>query len=277
MATELQAPSILNRLSTQLSAFEKRDWELWLIVAVTGIVVGAGLLALTFPAAFLARGSLRMEVDVPRELFIGLVALLILFNTYVITRRVELRRTRSAMISTAIQSELVRLQSFTDPLTEVYNRRSLEDMAKKYMSRAARLKNPLTLMLIDADRFKEVNSRFGHLLGDFVIAEIAMVLRSATRGSDAIIRYGGDEFLVILADSEIHGSQVVCNRIKKLVEEWNKGGHLEDFKLSLSMGLAEWSEGKTLDQVLDEADRAMYFVKKGAAEKPPLPGKLDAA
>jgi diguanylate cyclase (GGDEF)-like protein len=175
---------------------------------------------------------------------------------------VELGRTRSAVISTAIQSELVRLQSFTDPLTEVYNRRSLDDMASKYLSRARRLKYPVTFLLIDADRLKEVNTRFGHLTGDFVIAEIASLLKSETRGGDAVIRYGGDEFLVILADSALQGGHVVCSRINKSVEDWNLEGHLEGYNLSLSIGLAEWSEGKALDQVLDEADRAMYSTKE---------------
>ena len=266
MASEREPASVLSKVSTHLAAIEKRDWELWLVVVVTGILVGAGLLVLIFPAAFLAQKNLQMELQVPREVFFGLVALLILSNTYVISRRLELRRTRSALISTAIQSELFRLQSFTDPLTEVYNRRSLDDMASKYVSRARRLKHPLTFMLIDADRFKEVNTRFGHLIGDFVIAEIASLLKAGTRGGDAVIRYGGDEFLVILADSELQGGHVVCSRITQSVEDWNREGHLEGFNLSLSIGLAEWSEGKTLDQVLDVADRAMYSTKE--ARKP---------
>ena len=266
MAAEREPASVLAKVSTHLAAIEKRDWELWLVVVVSGIIVGAGLLALIFPAALLAQKNLRVELQVPREVFFGLVALLILFNTYIISRRLELRRTRSALISTAIQSELVRMQSFTDPLTEVYNRRALDDMTTKYMSRARRLKNPLTFMLIDGDRVKEVNTRFGHLTGDFVIAEIASLLKSGTRGCDAVIRYGGDEFLVILADSALPGGHVVGSRFTKSVEDWNREGHLEGFDLSLSIGLAEWSEGKTLEQVLDEADRAMYSTKE--ARKP---------
>jgi diguanylate cyclase (GGDEF)-like protein len=260
MRSEREPASILSKVSTQLAEIEKRDGELWLIVAVTGILVGAGFLALIFPAFFLAQKNLRIEV--PRELLLGLGALLILFNTYLISRRMELRRTRSAVISTAIQSELLRLRSFTDPLTEVYNRRSLDDMTTKYTSRAQRLKKPLTFMMVDADHFKEVNTRFGHLTGDFVIAEIASLLKSGTRECDAVIRYGGDEFLVILADASLLGSHEVGSRIAKSVEDWNGEGHLKGFDLALSIGLAEWSEGKTLDQILDEADRAMYSTKR---------------
>lgn len=262
VVSEREPHSLLARVSVQLAAIEKRDWELWLVVAVTGILAGAGFLALTFPAAFLAQKDLHLEIQVPRELFLGLVAILIIFNTYFVTRRIELRRTRSALISTVIQSELVRLQSFIDPLTEVYNRRALDDMATKYMSRAKRLKKPLSFMIVDADRFKEVNTRFGHLTGDFVIAEIATLLKGATRGSDAVVRYGGDEFLIILADSALEGGQVVAARIAKTLEDWNQERHLSGFELTLSMGLALWSEEKNLDQILDEADRAMYSTKE---------------
>ena len=205
-----------------------------------------------------------MEIEVSRELFLGLVALLILFNTYIITRRLELRKTREALISTALQGELLRLQSFTDPLTEVFNRRSLDEMAAKYISRAKRLGKPLSFMLVDADRFKEVNTRFGHLTGDFVIAEIATLLKAAVRGSDGVVRYGGDEFLVILADAPQDGGQVVIERITKSLERLEPRGTFGRLRSgTLSMGLVEWSEEKNLDQMLHEADKAMYSSKEG--------------
>jgi len=269
MKPEGKSESIIAKLSQQLAALEKRDWELWLIVVGIGILVAAGLLALLFPSAILRQGNVRMEIAVSRELFASLVALLVLFNTYIVSRRLELRRTRDAVISSTIQSELIRLQSFTDPLTEVYNRRSLDETANQFMSRAKRLGNPLTFMLVDVDRFKEVNTRFGHLTGDVVLADIAGLLKSAVRGSDAVVRYGGDEFLLILADASLEGGEVVAKRIAESVEDWNNAGHLPHLKISLSMGLAEWTVDKTLDKVLDEADQGMYAnkeAKKKAAQ-----------
>jgi len=256
-----QPESVLSRVSEQLSALEKRDWQMWLIVAGTGIVVGAALLALLFPAAMIHQDSVHLDLRIPRELFVGTAALLLIFNTYMITRRLELRRLREKVISTSIQNELVRLQSFTDPLTEVYNRRALDDMAARYMSRAQRLGKALSFMVIDTDRFKEINTRFGHLTGDFVIAEIAALLRGAVRGSDSVVRYGGDEFLVILADAPLEGAAIALNRVEKSVDEWNKSGQLPGFELSLSIGVSQWTPGQTLDQVLTEADQRMYSMK----------------
>jgi diguanylate cyclase (GGDEF)-like protein len=256
-----QSESILAQVSHQLSQLERRDWELWVIVCLAGVFVGAGLLALVFPAAFLKQDNVHFEITVSRQLVVGLIALLTLLNTYLVTRRLELRRLREKLISTTIQNELVRLQSFTDPLTEIYNRRSLDDMATRFISHARRLSKPLTFMLIDVDRFKEVNTRFGHLTGDVVLAEIAALLKNSVRGSDAVVRYGGDEFLVILADTSRNAASRVVERLKAYLGDWNKAGHLDRFEVNLSIGFAEWSEGQTLDDVLDVADREMYASK----------------
>ena len=263
---QIKSESILSRLGQELTALEKRDFEQWSIVVCTGILVGAGLVAILFPGAIMNSGTVHFELSVSRELFLGLIALLVLFNTHMISMRLKLRRARTEVVSTAIQSELLRLQSFSDPLTEVYNRRSLDDMLRKYTSRADRLKHPLSFLMIDVDRFREINSRFGHTTGDFVLLEVATILKSAVRGSDAVIRYGGDEFLVILADAPRGDVDVVTQRILRFVQDWNQGGHLKDFQLVLSVGAAAWGQGRTVDEIMDEADREMYLAKARGKE-----------
>jgi diguanylate cyclase (GGDEF)-like protein len=266
MKNDSRSQDTFSAVTQQLAALEKRDWELWIIVCFAGVLVAIGLLALITPAAFMKQDEVHLQIRVSRQLVVGLFILFTLLNTYLVTRRVELRRTRQRLISSTIQNELVRLQSFTDPLTEVYNRRSLEDMAGRFISHARRLHSPLTFMLIDVDRFKQVNTRFGHLTGDFVLAEVATLLRSSVRGSDAVVRYGGDEFLVILADTGGLGASGVVQRIRRYLLDWNGLGHLEDFELNLSIGVSEWSDGTTLDEMLDAADHAMFVEK--ASDKP---------
>ena len=262
-AIPVDSDNLAAKLTRELSRLEKRDWELWLIVAISGTVGGCTLLSLLFPSTFLQTGSVHLEITISRHLFFGVLALLILLNTYVVTRRAELRRVRRTLVGTTIQSELVRLQSFTDPLTEVYNRRSLHELATRFISRAKRSVEPLTFLVIDVDRFREVNTRFGHITGDFVLSEVAGLLMSATRGSDAVVRYGGDEFLIILANTTPQNASVVIKRISLFMERWNEGNHLEGFSLSVSVGVAGWVDGQSLDEVLDAADQDMYAVKHG--------------
>ena len=253
--------NVLANVNRELRKLEKRDAELWLIASITGILVGTGLLALLLPSAFLKSSSMHFEITVSKELACGLLVLLILANTYIVSRRIEFRQLRQRMISTTMQNELIRLQSFTDPLTEIYNRRALEELASRFIGLARRMHTPLTFLLIDVDNFKKVNTRFGHLTGDFVLTEIARLLKGSIRGADAAIRYGGDEFLIALANTNATGASTVENRIQASLNDWNQSSGLDDFKVTLSIGMAEWTDGKTLDEVLDLADQNMYKKK----------------
>src|SRR5579864_2633989 len=249
--------STLARVSQQLSRLEKRDWELWVIVSITGIMVSVGLLDLILPGAFTG-DMIDLHIVISRALGVGLFVLLALLNTYLVTKRFEMRRLREQLISSTLQNELIEQQSFTDPLTEIYNRRSLDHIAGQFISQARRRGTPLTFLMVDADNFKQINTKFGHLTGDFVLAELAALLKSSIRGSDAAVRYGGDEFLILLPDTTAAGAENVEKRITLKLDDWNKADNLEGFRLTLSIGAVEWKDGQTLDEILDAADRKMY-------------------
>lgn len=256
--------SLLSSVNQQLWKLERRDWELWTIVSLTGALVSLGMLAIIMPSAFLKETGFRFEVSASRPLAVGLAVLLTLLNTYLIARRMEVRRLREEIISQTLQKQMIEQQSFTDPLTEIYNRRSLDDIVGRFISHARRRKMPLTFLMVDVDKFKGVNTRFGHLTGDFVLAEVASLLKRSIRGCDAVIRYGGDEFLILLADTSEAGARTVAARITVHLGEWNAQRPLEDFVLSMSIGIAEWHDGETLDEVLDVADRRMYQEKEAS-------------
>jgi diguanylate cyclase len=99
--------------------------------------------------------------------------------------------------------------------------------------------------MVDVNNFKQVNTKFGHLTGDTVLAEFAALLKASIRGSDAVVRYGGDEFLILLADTTIIGSEKVVDRINKHLPKWNIAGHLDGFQLRASIGVAEWHDGES--------------------------------
>jgi len=245
--------SLLPSLAPQLSRLERRDWELWIILSVAGILVTVGLLALILPAAFMKNDNIHFEVTVSRPLALGLVVLIALLNAYLVTRRMEIRRVREELISTNLQKHLIEEQSLTDTLTEIYNRRSLNEVASRYISLARRRSKPLTFLTVNVDNFEEVNTKFGNLTGDTVLAEVANLLQRGVRGSDAVARYGEEAFLVILGDTDAVGSKTVVDRIARLLTEWNAAGDLKDFKLAASISTAQWRDGQNLDEVLDAA------------------------
>jgi len=254
--------SLLARVSQQLYKLEKRDWELWTIISITGVLASLAVLAIALPSSLLKNSNIHFEVTISRPLAVSLVVLVSLLNTYLVTKRLELRRLREEIISNILQQQVTEQQSFTDPLTEIYNRRSLDEIVGRFISHARRRKVPLTFLMVDMDKFKSVNSRYGHLTGDFVLAEAANLLKGSIRGCDAVVRYGGDEFLIVLADTTAEGAQAVLSRITSHLAEWNAARNVEDLTLSMSIGVAEWHDGQTLDEVLDIADRRMYDKKK---------------
>src|SRR5215469_11810987 len=152
----------LVRVTQQLSKLEKRDWELWGIVSITGILVSASLLAILFHAAFFGKDVIHFDLTVSRPLAIEIFVLLALLNTYLVAKRFEVRRLREQLISTTLQNQVIEHQSMTDPLTEIYNRRSLDRLAESFISHARRRHWPLTFMMLDANSFKQINTRFGH-------------------------------------------------------------------------------------------------------------------
>jgi hypothetical protein len=124
ITTLIDSERTLARMTHQLSKLEKRDWELWAIISLTGVLVSATLLAILFRAAFFSNDGIHFELTVSRPLAVGLFILLVLLNTYLVAKRFEVRRLREHFISSTLQNQVIEEQSFTDPLTEIYNRRS---------------------------------------------------------------------------------------------------------------------------------------------------------
>ena len=154
-------------------------------------------------------------------------------------------------------------------MTEAYNRCFMEEVLVKEASRANRTGADLSLLMIDVDNFREVNLRFGHQQGDLILVEIAKLLKSTFRGSDSIVRYGGDEFLVILPDTGEGEAQRAAQRLVTAVDTWNTGGNVPGYRMSLSCGAATYQRGMDLQQIIDLADQRMYANKHAKANQNP--------
>jgi diguanylate cyclase (GGDEF)-like protein len=190
-------------------------------------------------------------------------------SIFALLRQKENERMRTELLLEMLDSEVARLQGMFDPMTRVYNRYCLEELLQREISLAERYDKSFAVILVDLNRFKEINDRFGHLMGDFVLAEVAQLLHSCVRGSDVVIRYGGDEFVVVLSETDLLGAQAVVSRIHQKVEEWSANNKVARFDLGVSTGVSIFSQGKTINDLISEADQQMYSMKHGAA--PPTP------
>ena len=157
-----------------------------------------------------------------------------------------------------------------DQLTGVYNRHALEEMIEQEVRRSRRYKHPIGLLMVDVNRFKEVNDRFGHAMGDQVLKAVAEILQHHIRDSDVVVRYGGDEFLVVLFETDGETAAVV-SRIRAEVAERNRTNPILEFPVTLAIGEAHWDpEGPdTISSILSQADKLMYRDKARSQEAEP--------
>jgi two-component system cell cycle response regulator len=150
-----------------------------------------------------------------------------------------------------------------DELTRLYNRRHLVQRLSEEVPRAKRYRLPLSCLLLDLDHFKRVNDTYGHPAGDAVLRQIASILRSSVRSVDVVGRYGGEEFLIILPQTGAEGARVLAERIRQRVEQepFDIGG--QTIHCTTSIGLAAASDGEVpdADDLIAEADRALYHAK----------------
>jgi diguanylate cyclase (GGDEF)-like protein len=130
------------------------------------------------------------------------------------------------------------------------------------ISRAERTKRELALLMCDLNNFKQVNDRSGHLMGDYVLSQIAAILKSCVRGSDYVVRFGGDEFLLVLPETDSKGGEIVQLRIHRKVMEWDRRNRMGDLPISVSLGLYLHVPGQTAEKDVAEADARMYAEKR---------------
>ena len=151
----------------------------------------------------------------------------------------------------------------TDDLTQLYNSRYLSEVLRREGKRATRTHQPLSLLFIDLDGFKEINDTHGHLYGSRALVEAGAVVRDCARETDMVARFGGDEFVMVLPDTGSDGALVVADRVRARIAEHvflEVEGY--NFRLTGSAGVATLSDSvPTVEQLLQAADDAMYWVK----------------
>ena len=172
------------------------------------------------------------------------------------------RHTAGAVKRLRLQEKILE-QANRDALTGVYNRHYFMQIITRELARARRYQHSVGFLMIDINRFKEINDLFGHQVGDRVLQKIGTLLLNNVRESDIVVRYGGDEFLIVLPETR-EKAENLLHRVNQAVAKWNDQQSLTDFPIRLAIGISYWhpEEGKSLETVLSQADRQMYADKQ---------------
>lgn len=157
--------------------------------------------------------------------------------------------------------------SFTDPLTFLLNRRAMLHEIQDEVSRAERYKSLLSISIVDIDHFKMINDKYGHSVGDDVLKRVARLLRDNVRHPDIVGRYGGEEFLILLPNSDLKAAEEQAARLCKQMRETAVEVHEHKIKVTFSIGVAQLNIGtEDWQAVLNRADNAMYDAKKNGRD-----------
>jgi diguanylate cyclase (GGDEF)-like protein/PAS domain S-box-containing protein len=171
-------------------------------------------------------------------------------------RTAELREAND-LLSLEI-SEVTRL-SQTDDLTGIYNRRRFEDLLHQELRRVQRTHSPVSLIMLDVDNFKLVNDNYGHQSGDHTLIQIARAITSGLRQVDSFGRWGGEEFIILLPDSNLQHGLLLAKRIRDKV---NKADYDHGLKITVSIGITQYISGEDPINLIRRADNCMYQSKR---------------
>jgi two-component system, cell cycle response regulator len=199
----------------------------------------------------------------------------------------RLRRVlKERQLSTERTRMMQKLQKLatTDGLTKLYNSRSFYSQLELEVDRYNRYKHPLSLLLLDIDNFKEFNDNFGHLEGDKVLVRFSQIIKSCLRTNDSAYRYGGEEFTVILPETNGDEAKTVAQRIRSSLEtEKFKPIPDKNAKITISIGVTQYFPKEELSAFIRRADKAMYLSKKNGRNRvsvllaePPVKSKRKA-
>lgn len=164
-------------------------------------------------------------------------------------------------------NEALREASTHDALTGLPNRRLLVEHLKKETERYTRYQRPFSIAMLDVDHFKAINDQYGHELGDSALTEIARVLDAEVREQDICGRWGGEEFLILLPETQADAAERVMERVRTAVERLTLRARTDNVNATISIGIAEYRKGESYSETINQADHALLVAKRSGRNR----------
>ena len=257
------AETSASELHEERRRIERRHWWVRGYSVLIILLLTFAIITLTLPA--LLSGAETFFGIKLREVVFGLIALIALFNVYTIYQEILIQRLRRQLLEKQDHSYILRNLAMVDSLTGLYNRRFAEQRLTTEVARSERKGHPLTVMTLDLNNFKEINDTHGHPAGDLVLQEFASRLNKVIRGSDLAVRWGGDEFVVILPECSTEQLNLVLERLSSFDVEWQG----TKIRVNFSAGWKQYQLGDRPEELLARADQALYESKRAAKKSAP--------
>lgn len=214
------------------------------------------------PSAFVVAGAACRVLAVTREQLWKMMALDYKLSFNLLTILAQRVRSNNEMIMQSLElQQAYRVKSETDALTGLHNRGWMDDIFPRQYDLSSRIGQPLTLLMIDIDYFKRVNDNYGHTVGDAALRHVANIISENLRIADLSARYGGEEFVALLIATPVDGAHLTAERLCRQVANSPLSVDGVELRFTISIGVAQWWHGSTLEEVVSIADRALYLAK----------------
>jgi diguanylate cyclase (GGDEF)-like protein len=252
----------------QLAARWKLDWRWRLMLSVPIALVGVlfaarSIKALADPATAVAYVTANSTLNAGSAMVYLVVAL-------------AFQLTLVALVVSQFVTELTEASRF-DALTATLNRRAIDEVLSAEVLRARRLKDVFSVLMIDADHFKDINDRHGHAAGDRGLQHLGTVFTTQMREIDRVGRYGGEEFVVVLPGTSVSEARLLADRLRERVEALPLRWQERSITLTISVGVAQWQgDGDQVSELLARADAALYRAKQSGRNRV-MSSELNAA